>query len=135
MRAPLVRPLCLLAIVLSSFVAESALSQEPYEARVFVDQGETLNYRLMRPAGYDAKGETPYPLVLFLHGAGERGSDNAKQLVHGSIPGLRARLLQEGPTLRPHINVFVDGEPGDLETPVGATSVVHVIPAVSGGST
>ncbi len=53
----------------------------------------------------------------------------------GSIPGLRARLLQEGPTLRPHINVFVDGEPGDLETPVGATSVVHVIPAVSGGST
>ena len=52
-----------------------------------------------------------------------------------SIPGLRARLVQEGPSLRPHINVFVDGEPGDLETPVGGTSVVHVIPAVSGGST
>lgn len=51
------------------------------------------------------------------------------------IPGLRARLVQEGPSLRPHINVFVDGEPGDLGTPVGGTSVVHFIPAVSGGST
>ena len=24
-----------------------------------------------------------YPLVLFLHGAGERGNDNEKQLTHG----------------------------------------------------
>lgn len=49
------------------------------------------------------------------------------------IPGLRARLIQEGPMLRSHINVFVDGEPGNLTTAVGPTSVVHVIPAVSGG--
>ena len=52
MRAPLFRPLCLLAIVLSSFVAESALSQELYEARVYTNEkGESLNYRLMRPGG------------------------------------------------------------------------------------
>jgi molybdopterin converting factor small subunit len=29
--------------------------------------------------------------------------------------------------------VFVDGEPGDLGTPVRATAVVHILPAVSGG--
>jgi molybdopterin converting factor small subunit len=52
----------------------------------------------------------------------------------GAIPGLRDRLVQAGPRLRPHINVFVDGEPADLTTAVKATSVVHVIPAVSGGS-
>ena len=51
-----------------------------------------------------------------------------------SVPGLRDRLVQAGPRLRPHINVFVDGEPGDLATPCGDTSVVHVIPAVSGGA-
>jgi molybdopterin converting factor small subunit len=52
-----------------------------------------------------------------------------------AVPGLRDRLVQEGPTLRPHINVFVDGEPADLDTPVAAGATVHVIPAVSGGAT
>jgi len=36
--------------------------------------------------------------------------------------------------LRPHINVFVDGEPADLATQCAEASVVHVIPAVSGGA-
>ena len=51
----------------------------------------------------------------------------------GTVPGLRDRLVESGPRLRPHINVFVDGEPGDLASPVQATSVVHVLPAMSGG--
>ncbi len=50
------------------------------------------------------------------------------------VPGLRDRLVESGPRLRPHINVFVDGEPADLTTTVAATATVHVIPAVSGGA-
>jgi sulfur-carrier protein len=50
-----------------------------------------------------------------------------------SVPGVRDRLLETGSRLRPHINVFVDGEPADLTTAVGAAAVVHVLPAVSGG--
>jgi sulfur-carrier protein len=50
-----------------------------------------------------------------------------------TIPGLRDRLVEAGPRLRPHINVFVDGDPADLATPVRDGSIVHVIPAVSGG--
>lgn len=38
-----------------------------------------LNYRFLQPE--TKKGEL-YPLVLFLHGAGERGDDNTAQLVH-----------------------------------------------------
>jgi molybdopterin synthase sulfur carrier subunit len=49
-------------------------------------------------------------------------------------PGMRARLCDAGPVIREHINVFVDGERADLATPVGTHSVVHVIPAVSGGA-
>jgi sulfur-carrier protein len=48
-------------------------------------------------------------------------------------PGMRDRLVEAGPRLRPHINVYVDGRPADLSTPVGDAATVHVIPAVSGG--
>jgi poly(3-hydroxybutyrate) depolymerase len=39
------------------------------EKRVFKSGEAELPYRLMKPAGYDPKKS--YPLVVFLHGAGE----------------------------------------------------------------
>lgn len=59
--------------------------------------------------------------------------DEVLRALDGAVPGMRDRLVEEGPRLRPHINLFVDGQPADLATPVGPTSTVHVIPAVSGG--
>ena len=43
--------------------------------------GEKLPYRWHEPAKL-VKGEK-YPLVVFLHGAGERGSENVRQMIHG----------------------------------------------------
>lgn len=43
--------------------------------------GYKLNYRVLYPLNYDAGQK--YPVILFLHGAGERGSDNEAQLFHG----------------------------------------------------
>ena len=52
-------------------------------------------------------------------------------------PAIRDRVLDERGRVRPHINIFVDGEnsryAGGLESPVGAESEVFIIPAVSGG--
>jgi sulfur-carrier protein len=48
-------------------------------------------------------------------------------------PGLRDRLCEPGPALRPHIHVYVDRERGDLGTPLEARSRVDVITAISGG--
>lgn len=42
--------------------------------------GETFKYRFLAPAKVE-EGKK-YPLVLFLHGAGERGDDNVRQMVH-----------------------------------------------------
>ncbi|MEQ1825248.1 MAG: prolyl oligopeptidase family serine peptidase [Pirellula sp.] len=54
-----------------------------YEPRSFVGTNKfVLNYRLLKPAGY-VPGKK-YPLILFLHGAGERGDDNKATLVHGA---------------------------------------------------
>ena len=52
------------------------------EPRTFMGaDGGTLKYRYHEPSSVVA-GEK-YPLVVFLHGAGERGDDNRRQLVHG----------------------------------------------------
>lgn len=50
-----------------------------FEARIYKEEkGGTLPYRLLKPRHYDSQKK--YPLVLFLHGAGERGTDNQAQL-------------------------------------------------------
>ncbi len=54
-----------------------------YESRSITFTGgeytnEVFNYRLLKPAVLEDGRR--YPLVVFLHGAGERGSDNALQL-------------------------------------------------------
>jgi predicted peptidase len=54
----------------------------PYEKATFEADGQKLNYRVLKPAALEPGKK--YPLVLFLHGAGERGADNAAQLTHGS---------------------------------------------------
>ena len=48
-------------------------------------------------------------------------------------PGLRDRLVAEGPSLRHHIHVYVDGERAALDTPVAERSRLDVIAAISGG--
>lgn len=49
------------------------------------------------------------------------------------LPGLRNRLVDAGPVLRTHLNVFVAGQRAALDTRVPPGADVHVIPAVSGG--
>lgn len=56
--------------------------RDRYEGREFNggDAGK-LPYRMLSPKSLEAGKK--YPLVIFLHGAGERGTDNKIQLVHG----------------------------------------------------
>jgi predicted peptidase len=84
-------PLLLLATAPNAMHAQNAPTQpstesssdanQVFEARTFEGEGGKLPYRLLKPLDYDKTKK--YPLVLFLHGAGERGSSNDLQLKHG----------------------------------------------------
>jgi len=61
--------------------AASAQDFSLFEKQQYNESGKMLPYRILYPEHYDKSKK--YPLVLFLHGAGERGSDNEIQLTHG----------------------------------------------------
>lgn len=82
-------------LLLAFLVPASAMAQpgSPLAASSFqTTQTDTLGYRFLvaLPDGYGA-GDEVWPLVLFLHGAGERGGDLAAVAVHGP-----ARHVREG---------------------------------------
>lgn len=66
-----------------------AQHQEHYSIEQFISGKDTLKYRMLLPSNFDTA--KTYPVVLFLHGAGERGDDNQKQLAHGSELFYRTR--------------------------------------------
>jgi predicted peptidase len=57
--------------------------EKQFEKHIFTKTGASLPYRLLKPDGYGKAGTDRYPLVIFLHGIGERGLDNEKQLKNG----------------------------------------------------
>ena len=59
--------------------------------------------------------------------------DGAIERLDERWPGMRDRLCEAGPALRPHINVYVDRERAGLDTPLDARSRLDVIAAISGG--
>jgi len=82
------RTRALLAIALATFIvpliAKAADEQADQQPKVFEKQVTVrLNYLLFLPEGYAENSDTKWPLMLFLHGAGERGNDVSKVKAHG----------------------------------------------------
>jgi sulfur-carrier protein len=67
--------------------------------------------------------------------AGSTG--RALSLLWGTCPALRDRVMTELGDVRPHINIFVDGEnirsSGGLDAPVRDGAEIMLLPAISGG--
>lgn len=59
-----------------------AQTKSDFVKSTFIFNGDTLPIRILYPENFDASKK--YPLMLFLHGRGESGYDNEKQLVDGS---------------------------------------------------
>jgi len=57
--------------------------QRPGALKKEITRMITVDYLLFLPAGYEEQKEKRWPLILFLHGAGERGDDLEKVKKHG----------------------------------------------------
>jgi len=86
----------------------------------------------------------PTILRTYADGASELTVDPATQTVAGVIdaldakaPGIGARILDDGGSLRRFVNVYVDGDDirhaDGTATPLHDGCEVHVIPSVAGG--
>lgn len=90
----------LFALVPFLFFLNTSLSGQnldAYQKELFIVKSDTLPYRILYPKNYDAN--KTYPLLLFLHGSGERGHDNELQLVHGSSLFLKETVRDEFPAI------------------------------------
>lgn len=63
---------------LTSAQVASYFSPEVYRS----EAGDSLLYRWHTPDAYQKDQPQRFPLVIFLHGSGERGNDNTSQLIH-----------------------------------------------------
>ena len=75
--------LIILFLIFISYAYVNSIFAQPsrFEKNKFInDKGDTLNYRSLYP---DYNPSRKYPLVIFLHGSGERGNDNESQLKWG----------------------------------------------------
>lgn len=71
-------------LILALIPNPSFAQTEVYSKEIFVNKTkDSLKYRLLSPTKLERNKK--YPLVLFLHGAGERGTDNESQLRHGGM--------------------------------------------------
>ena len=88
-------PVLFLLLLSSAFVRGQDFSL--YQRKLFIQGNDTLPYRLLLPANYNASKK--YPLIVFLHGSGEKGRDNEKQLLHGGDLFLRADIRSSFPAI------------------------------------
>ena len=71
----------------------SALQERSFKRRIM--RQVSLRYLLSLPAGYERSKTRRWPLILFLHGAGERGDDLARVRVHGLPRVVEQRRVPE----------------------------------------
>jgi predicted peptidase len=73
----------------------STQNLDAFKSDKLVLKGDILPYRILLPKNYNPN--IKYPLILVLHGLGERGNDNNLQLVHGADLFLKPSVRNKYP--------------------------------------
>ena len=108
-----------LFVISGSIIAQDL---DRYEKQTYVGRDGELPYRILLPKHYNP--DIAYPLVLFLHGSGERGSDNSAQLKHGGALFASDAVRDDYPAIVVFPQCPIDGYWANMEylqTPEGLT--------------
>jgi predicted peptidase len=89
--------LCSLLLALLSWTTTHAQDLRAYTADTYIRAKDTLNYRMLLPQNFDPSKS--YPLLIFLHGVGERGADNEAQLKNGGAVFLKDNFRKNFPCI------------------------------------
>lgn len=81
----------LLCSACSLFSQDMPKNQTAHSLETAVTKEVKLRYLLFLPEGYSEKKTNKWPLLLFLHGAGERGTNLAAVAVHGPPKVVKTR--------------------------------------------
>jgi lysophospholipase L1-like esterase/predicted esterase len=120
----------LVVLLAAAVVCDQAMAQDVRDrmaSKTFTDRQGDLPYRLFVPERKPK--DAPLPLVIFLHGAGERGADNQSQLRHGVRPFLAAENQQKRPCFvaAPQCPA---GKRWDVDQLAGFTEMLAALPGV-----
>jgi predicted peptidase len=86
-------------LMLCMLICTSTHAQDlkAYTAETYVHGEDTLSYRMLLPVNFDPAKS--YPLLIFLHGSGESGSDNQSQLKNGGMLFLKESFRKDFPSI------------------------------------
>ncbi|MES2417087.1 MAG: prolyl oligopeptidase family serine peptidase [Bacteroidota bacterium] len=79
------------------YIATFAQDLSKFKAAQFIHGTDTLKYRILYPENFNPNQK--YPVLLFLHGRGESGNDNEKQLAHGASLFLADEFRKNNPAI------------------------------------
>lgn len=88
--------ICITSLIFFSLQTSMA-QNNMYTKETFVKGTDTLLYRLLLPENFDPAKK--YPVLFFLHGAGERGKNNEAQLTHGGKLFQSERMQKDFPAI------------------------------------
>ncbi len=83
--------------LLFSIILLKAQDFKKFDKGNFIKGKDSIYYRILFPENFNPAEK--YPIVFFLHGSGERGSDNEKQLIHGGKLFLKDDIRKNFPAI------------------------------------
>lgn len=84
-------------ILLFYSLNSSAQDLKKYAKGNFIKGKDSISYRILFPENFNPLKK--YPILFFLHGRGESGNDNQKQLTHGANLFLKDAVRKQFPAI------------------------------------